>query len=289
MRALALVVLVVCLVGVFAQDYDREYKQERHHKKKHHHRFEEEAKDALEHLEFKNEQVFRFHDDILEEEEQQMEKEIEEEEENIAGYRNEINNPCVDLDCPLGMTCFVDTDQKPYCSCVAECFPEEDEEYYVCDTSNVTHHSECEFYRIKCVDETMGDVELDYFGRCEEQKECLEDEMEEYPFRMRDWFSKIMKQMAEWDEEEGGLTEPEKEIEKEAEKDHLPYMRPAYWKFRKLDIDPVDGYLNFRELVELRAPLQHLEHCTKPFLEQCDFDNDGLIHIEEWADCLELE
>ncbi|XP_077999366.1 SPARC-like [Glandiceps talaboti] len=299
MRGLTLIVLVVCLVGVFAgrdrdRDYDREYKRERHERKHNKHRFEEEAKEALDHLEYKNEQIFRFEDDILEPEmaediEEEIQEEIEEEEENIKGYMNEINNPCVDLDCPLGMTCFVDSSMQPYCSCVDECFAEEDEDYFVCDTNNITYHSECEFYRQKCADETMADAELDYFGSCEEMKPCMEDEMEEFPLRMRDWFSKIMKQMAEWDEKDGGLTEPEKEVEEEAELDRLPYMRPSYWRFQKLDVDPLDGYLSFRELVDLRAPLQHLEHCTKPFLQRCDADNDGLIHLEEWADCLLLD
>nr|XP_002732577.2 PREDICTED: SPARC-like [Saccoglossus kowalevskii] len=106
---------------------------------------------------------------------------------------------------------------------------------------------------------------------------------------MRDWFVKIMKQLAEWPAEEGGLTESEKELERLAEDDEKPYIKPIHWKFRSMDIDPVDQYLTQRELAELRAPLQRLEHCTKPFLEICDDDGDGLVSIIEWGNCLLLE
>ncbi|XP_070544786.1 SPARC-like [Ptychodera flava] len=299
MRALSVVVLVVCLVCVdlaFAgknRDRVRDYK----HKKKHHRFDEEEAKWALDRLSYKDEQVIDFGDDFRdlrdeirddfrdEEEDRYFEKEIEEE---VRGYANEINNPCVDYECPMGMTCKTDPQWQPYCTCVEECMPEEDEEYKVCSTQNVTYISDCEFYRLKCIDPEMYEIEIDYYGECQEFPECTDEEMEEFPFRMRDWFSQVMKQLAKWPIEDGGLTESEKHLEALAERDMKPYIKPIAWKFHHLDVDPRDRYLTNRELVELRAPLQRLEHCTKPFLEECDTDSNGVISFKEWGYCLLL-
>lgn len=51
--------------------------------------------------------------------------------------------------------------------------------------------------------------------------------------------------------------------------------------------------LNFRavsrhELFPIRAPLLYLEHCIAPFLNKCDADNDHMVTLKEWSNCLEI-
>lgn len=52
-------------------------------------------------------------------------------------------------------------------------------------------------------------------------------------------------------------------------------------------------YIYFRavsrhELFPIRAPLLYLEHCIAPFLNKCDADNDHMVTLEEWGNCLEI-
>ena len=42
-------------------------------------------------------------------------------------------------------------------------------------------------------------------------------------------------------------------------------------------------------MLPLAAPLKSMEHCTQPFLDQCDTNDDGEISLEEWGTCLGLE
>lgn len=42
------------------------------------------------------------------------------------------------------------------------------------------------------------------------------------------------------------------------------------------------------ELFPIRAPLLYLEHCIAPFLNKCDANNDHMITLEEWGNCLGL-
>ena len=57
---------------------------------------------------------------------------------------------------------------------------------------------------------------------------------------MRDWFVKIMKELAAWSVVDGGLTDSERELELQAEEDVKRYLKPVHWKFHTMDIDPVD-------------------------------------------------
>lgn len=42
------------------------------------------------------------------------------------------------------------------------------------------------------------------------------------------------------------------------------------------------------ELFPIRAPLMYLEHCIAPFLNKCDANNDHMVTLEEWGNCLEI-
>ncbi len=43
------------------------------------------------------------------------------------------------------------------------------------------------------------------------------------------------------------------------------------------------------ELLSITAPLKPLEHCTGPFLESCDSNDNGIISLVEWGACLGLD
>ena len=51
----------------------------------------------------------------------------------------------------------------------------------------------------------------------------------------------------------------------------------------------VSRSISHDELLSITAPLKPLEHCTGPFLEKCDENDNGIITLEEWGMCLGLE
>lgn len=76
------------------------------------------------------------------------------------------------------------------------------------------------------------------------------------------------------------------EAESDDEKKHV---YPVIWKFCDLDIKPHDKHVSHHELIPITAPVIPMESCIKPFLENCDVNNDGNISIMEWGKCLGLK
>lgn len=58
----------------------------------------------------------------------------------------------------------------------------------------------------------------------------------------------------------------------------------AKWMFGHLDINN-DGLLSTSELFDLEHDQN--ERCIKPFIDNCDVDNDGNISTREWCRCFE--
>jgi len=68
----------------------------------------------------------------------------------------------------------------------------------------------------------------------------------------------------------------------------LPNRRVLEWKFSELDADS-DGHLNRNEVQSLRymvVKLVHPRSCAQSFHNYCDLDNNKLIALKEWTDCL---
>lgn len=117
-------------------------------------------------------------------------------------------------------------------------------------------------------------------------KECSEEEMNDFPRRMRDWLFNVMRDLAERDE----IGEHYKAMEVEAETNLTRrWANAAVWKFCDLDGEPHDRSVSRHELFPIRAPLVTLEHCIAPFLESCDSNGDHRITLKEWGNCLELD
>lgn len=196
-------------------------------------------------------------------------------------------NPCNVQKCKRGETCVLD-EGKPVCVCQT-CQEETDEAYRVCSTKNITFASECFLDRDHCLchnkqpgcqTEGVKKVRLDYYGACKELSECLENEYNEFPQRMRDWLFRIMRELANREQLDDylDLLETARTDDKHAD--------AVIWKFCDLDIDPEDRHVTRRELMFIIASIKPMEHCLVPFLNDCDANDDNTIDLVEWGTCL---
>lgn len=165
----------------------------------------------------------------------------------------------------------------------------------VCTNFNETWDSACEVHRQRCLCNTNDDrcrgeevkhVHINYYGRCRNMPECSENDLSDFPRRMRDWLFNVMRDLAARNE----LPDAYMELEHEAENNMTKrWTNAAIWKWCDLDSHPNDNSVSRHELFPIRAPLMALEHCIAPFLESCDPNNDHRITLQEWGNCLELE
>jgi len=224
------------------------------------------------------------------EEAEQPEKTAEEE----GGYVQQTRkDPCYDHNCPIGKECDLDENEEPVCVCAHACPKDQGDRAKVCSTTNVTFSTECELHRQKCLchgqregceNPEYRSIHMDYYGPCIEMTPCTDAEMADFPVRMRDWLFLIMEELADRKE----LPKPAMKMAKKAERQPKRWVLPAIWKFCELD-QTHDLNVDLHELMPITAPLKPMEHCTGPFLEKCDVDNDGHINAKEWADCLLLD
>ncbi|XP_030370569.1 SPARC [Scaptodrosophila lebanonensis] len=239
-------------------------------------------------------------------EEKNQAKDVERENELISklaevaeNQQNQLNNPVIEVDpcdrmhCGAGRVCQM-ADDKPECVCIPECPEESDVRRHVCTNKNETWPSDCAVYQQRCLCDTKAagcrdpdntHLHIDYYGTCHEARDCPEEDMKDFPRRMRDWLFNVMRDLAERDE----LTEHYMQMELEAETDNTRrWANAAVWKWCDLDGD-TDRSVSRHELFPIRAPLVSLEHCIAPFLESCDANKDHRITLVEWGACLELK
>ncbi|XP_039750877.1 SPARC [Pararge aegeria] len=206
-----------------------------------------------------------------------------------------LDDPCLKVHCSAGRVCEIDEHGDAVCNCIKECPYETDSRRKVCTHTNETWSSDCEVYRQRCLcldnselcqGPEYSHVQIDYYGACREMPECNENEMADFPRRMRDWLFNIMRDMAERRE----LTPHYLRMEREAESNLTRrWTNAAIWKWCDLDAHDNDRFVSRHELFPIRAPLMALEHCIAPFLNRCDEDNDHRITLAEWGKCLQLE
>nr|XP_061792832.1 SPARC-like isoform X3 [Nerophis lumbriciformis] len=224
-------------------------------------------------------------------------------------------NPCLQHQCKKGKVCEVDESNTPVCVCQdpSTCAPAEGVFEHVCGTDNKTYDTSCHFFATKCALEGTKKghkLHLDYIGPCKDIEPCMDNELTQFPLRMRDWLKNVLVTLYERDEDNNLLTEKQKlrvkkiyENEKRLQagehtldllahdfvKNYNMYIFPVHWQFKQLDMHPADGYLTHTELAPLRAPLIPMEHCTTRFFEECDADGDKYIALEEWAACFGIK
>lgn len=203
-------------------------------------------------------------------------------------------DPCSKIHCSAGRVCRAEG-KTASCVCIPECPPEHEPRRQVCTNKNETWSSDCEVYRQRCLCENndtqckgpeFKHFHIDYYGACHEQPDCTEEEMNDFPRRMRDWLFNVMRDLADRDE----LPVHYKEMELEAETNMTRrWANAAVWKFCDLDGEPHDRSVSRHELFPIRAPLMSLEHCIAPFLESCDKDGNHRITLKEWGKCLQID
>ncbi|XP_061692035.1 SPARC isoform X2 [Syngnathoides biaculeatus] len=224
-------------------------------------------------------------------------------------------NPCLQHQCKKGKVCEVDEGNTPLCVCQdpSTCAPAEGPFEHVCGTDNKTYDTSCNFFATKCALEGTKKghkLHLDYIGACKDIEPCLDNELKQFPLRMRDWLKNVLVTLYERDQDNDLLTEKQKlrvkkiyENEKRLKagehtldllahdfvKNYNMYIFPVHWQFGQLDQHPADGYLTHSELAPLRAPLIPMEHCTTRFFQECDGDGDKYIALEEWAACFGIK
>ncbi|XP_050050622.2 SPARC [Dermacentor andersoni] len=206
-----------------------------------------------------------------------------------------LKDPCSKVRCGPGRECVINEDMTATCECVTKCQPETDPRRKVCSNHNQTWDSDCELYQMRCLceDEKEGckgekyeHVHVDYYGACRDLPKCADEEMEDFPRRMREWLFNVMQDLARRHE----LNEPYKKLEEEAESlQSRQWVNAVIWKFCELDSHPYDRAVSRHELFPLRAPLLSMEHCIAPFLNGCDKNDDHTITLKEWGECLGLE
>lgn len=209
-----------------------------------------------------------------------------------GGY---FNDACAHHKCGPGKECELDEDGEPQCVCVKFCPPETDERRKVCSNHNETWGSDCDLYRMRCLctEDLEGckrhkykHVHIDYYGACKVIKECTDNEMEDFPRRMRDWLFNVMQDLARRNELSGVPLVMEQEAELTNSR---KWVNAVIWKFCDLDVHPHDRHISRHELFPIRAPLLAMEHCIAPFLDSCDENDDHKISLVEWGTCLGLE
>jgi len=202
-------------------------------------------------------------------------------------------DPCGKIHCGAGRVCKAEGSNAS-CVCIPDCPEQSDPRRKVCTNKNETWISDCEVYRQRCLCDSnhaecrgaeFKHIHIDYYGECKEMPECQEDEMNDFPRRMREWLFNVMRDLSERDE----LAEKFVSLELEAETNLTRrWANAAVWKWCDLDGHPHDRSVSRHELFPIRAPLMALEHCIAPFLESCDPDDDHRITLKEWGMCLEL-
>lgn len=207
--------------------------------------------------------------------------------------RGLIYDPCTRIHCQAGRVCQV-KDNSAECVCIPECPDEYDPRRKVCTNRNETWSSDCEVHQqrcfcdqkdSRCTNPKNSHIHIDYYGQCKEIPRCAEEEMLDFPRRMREWLFHVMKELAERQELDRKLAEKISHVESELNK---KWARAAVWKFCDLDATH-DQSVSRHELFPIRAPLVSLEHCIAPFLESCDSNRDHRITLKEWGKCLQLE
>lgn len=223
---------------------------------------------------------------------------------NFENARNELAakkqrlievDPCMGKHCSAGRVCKSTEDGVAECVCIEFCDEEVDPRRKVCTNYNETFGSDCEVYQARCFCSTddprcrgskYQHVHIKYYGECKQMPICKEEDMADFPRRMRDWLFNIMRDLADRQE----LPSHYLKMQREAETNlTLRWTNAAIWKWCDLDGHPHDRKVSRHELFPIEGHLMALEHCIAPFFDSCDADNDHMISLTEWGKCLQLD
>lgn len=204
-------------------------------------------------------------------------------------------DPCMDKHCGAGRVCKTTDENVAECICIDQCGEELDPRRKVCTNYNETFGSDCEVYQARCFCDANDErcrgpdyqhVHIEYYGECRQMPMCKEDDMIDFPRRMRDWLFNIMRDLADRQELPSHFLKMQREAETNMT---LRWSNAVIWKWCDLDGHPHDRTVSRHELFPIRAPLMALEHCIAPFLDGCDVNDDHKITLKEWGKCLQID
>jgi hypothetical protein len=107
---------------------------------------------------------------------------------------------CQYVKCGSGEMCIIN-DGEAYCECIELCEVPNDHRQQICTIGNRTFESDCHFLRQKCwcnkkdpkcVDSTILDDKLDYYGACQDIGICSDDQKQVFPNRMKVWLDEVL-------------------------------------------------------------------------------------------------
>jgi len=214
-------------------------------------------------------------------------------EEKVAEMEKSRMNACFEKKCRRGEICRINDKNKAECVCIPDCstYHTQDERAKVCSNRNETYQAECDLDRDHCLCKKNKDgcsnpgvkkIQLEYYGACQEIKDCSPENRKQFPKRLRDWLLVVMETM------EKRATIGEYEDLLELARQDGNHTSAAIWGFCDLDKDPQDRFVSRRELQYTVRSLRVMEHCLVPFLDDCDADDNRKITLPEWGECLGL-
>ncbi|KAL1122106.1 hypothetical protein AAG570_003512, partial [Ranatra chinensis] len=202
-------------------------------------------------------------------------------------------DPCNEKQCGAGRVCKLTEDGEPYCICIPHCGEETDPRRKVCSNYNSTWGSDCALHQMRCwcesgdercIDNELIHMHIEYYGDCRNVEDCTEDQMADFPRRMRDWLFNVMRDLADREE----LSPYYLKMEREAEANYTKrWTNAAIWKWCDLEKSH-DRTVSRHELFPIRAHLIAMEHCIAPFLDKCA-DERHNISLKNWAKCLGID
>lgn len=228
-----------------------------------------------------------------------IQERMNEEKQDLDGEKESINHGpislpdlCAELGCGEGEECIIE-EGKARCQCIKSCPLESNFRNNVCTNANVTFNSECEFHRQECLcaeespiclDKSVLDMHLDYFGACVAIKPCTKEELNNFPTRMAEWLKSVMESLDVRQE----LSVHYSDLHRRSRRSSNPLIVPAIWEFCNIDSSH-DRILSRSEFFPLIAPLKALEHCIGDFLDLADGDSNGEITLKEWGMALNIQ
>lgn len=213
-----------------------------------------------------------------------------------ADHHSKPIDLCANVKCDNGERCVIN-ENEALCECIEMCEVPNDERQKVCTFQNRTFESDCHFLRqkcwcnkndMKCVDSSILNDKLDYYGACRNIEKCSLEQMQVFPDRMKVWLDEVLHILNDRKDLDPKFVNLVR-LADEMKANHVE----KYWtcgvafEFCELDKSK-DHLIQKEELRSLVSSIKSLENCIQPFLEECDLDGNDAISEFEWGKCLDL-
>lgn len=215
---------------------------------------------------------------------------------NNQEKNEEAEDLCANIECELGERCIV-SGNEALCECYEDCQIPNDERQKICTSSNKTFESDCHFLRQKCwcnknerkcLDFSIVNDKLDYYGSCRYIENCSQEERVIFIERLKVWLDEVLHILDERQDLDPKFFNLVKQADAMKTRNAEKYWTAGViFEFCELDRSK-DHSIQKEEIAQLISSIKSLEHCIQPFLDECDRNQDGLISEYEWGTALDL-